>query len=153
MHSQSLKNALKLAWCPLCMIMTSAPGLKLHSRVDDITDSDVSSSYTIATEYLNENYSYLFTDGKEVHMLTCLIDTWSHKLLHSEVKNNGMIADKAKQPKKMNNKKGPQRSVRRGPQRSMLERQRSGHKGLGVHLNLKRIYSKIANFDILCAFM
>ena len=86
--------------------MSSATGLNFPSCVDDTTDIDVSSSYTIATEYLKDNYSYIFMDGKEGVIVTCLIGKWSHNFLPSEVKKNGTIEDKAKKPKKVKKKRG-----------------------------------------------
>ena len=107
MHSQSLKKDLKFDWCPLFTRMSSAPVLNFHSRLDDITCRDISSSYTIDTEYINENYIYLFVDVKEALIVTCLIGTWSCKLLPSEVEKNRTISDKANQTKKATQKKGP----------------------------------------------
>ena len=47
-------------------MMMVAPGVDIPKKEEDITDECVDSTYTIATAFLKERYSYIFkksTDG------------------------------------------------------------------------------------------
>ena len=100
LHTQKLKNCLKLTWRPLFTSMSRVTGLELPDFPDNITDEDVTRSYNIATDYLKQRFNYLFGEGNEGRMSTWVISTWSRKLQVAEVEKNGTLADKAMLPTK-----------------------------------------------------
>ena len=58
----------------------------------DIDEAFVQTSYTIATEFLKENYSYIFKPGDGV-VCNYSIATWSSKIKRSEVVKKGTPED------------------------------------------------------------
>ncbi len=66
LHSKELKNEYKLNWKPIFSKMMEAPGLTIPHNLADVDEAFVQTSYTIATEFLKENYSYIFKAGDGV---------------------------------------------------------------------------------------
>ena len=63
--------------------MEKAPGLTIPSR-NNIDEAFIQTSYTIATDYLRECYSYIFAAGDAV-VCDFTVGTWSFKTKRSEV--------------------------------------------------------------------
>ena len=94
LHSKQLKDDFKNNWKPILTKMEGAPGLTIPSRIDE---AFIQTSYTIATDYLRECYSYMFASGDAV-VCDYIIGTWSFKTKRSEVLKKGTNADKSKLP-------------------------------------------------------
>ena len=92
LHSKELKNEYKLNWKPFFSRMMEAPGLTIPHHLANIDEAFVQTSYTIATEFLKENYSYIFKAGDGV-VCNYSIATWSSKIKRSEVIKKGTPED------------------------------------------------------------
>ena len=79
-------------------MMEEAPNLNIPSKVEDIDDEFIRSSYDIATEYLRTRVSYIFAGTQEATHESYTVGTWSFKVKPSVVKKRGTDADKASQP-------------------------------------------------------
>ena len=96
LHSKQLKDDFKVNWKPILTKMEKAPGLTIPSR-NNIDEAFIQTSYTIATDYLRECYSYIFAAGDAV-VCDHTVGTWSFKTKRSEVLKKGTNADKSKLP-------------------------------------------------------
>ncbi len=77
--------------------MMDAPGLTIPRNRSDIDEAFIQTSYTIATEYLKECYSFIFKAGDGV-VCNYTIGTWSSKIKRSEVLRHGTEADISRLP-------------------------------------------------------
>jgi len=84
LHTKESKNEYKLNWKPILQNIMEAPGLTVPRKPVDVDEEFVHTSYTIATEFLKENYSYIFKAGDGV-VCNYTIVTWSSKIKRSEV--------------------------------------------------------------------
>ena len=56
-----LCNAFKVSWRPILVEMSKAPNLELPNNNDAISSEVIETTYSIASEYLKQKYSCLFT--------------------------------------------------------------------------------------------
>ena len=100
LHSPALKNMHKTQqWKPIFSMMEeAAPNLNIPSKVEDIYDEFIRSSYNIATEYSRSCVSYIFSGTQEATHKLYTVGTWLFKVKPSVVKKRGTDADKASQP-------------------------------------------------------
>ena len=92
-----LKNVFNNEWKPIYTKMMQTPGLTIPTRLEDIDEAFVRTSYVTATDYLKSCFSYIFEkDAGIVNAYT--LGTWSFKIKHSEVKKHGNPADIGKLP-------------------------------------------------------
>ena len=94
---QSQKNDLK-AWRGVFKLMEKA--VTLPEKDEDINAAFVVSSYQVATDYLKDNYSFLYIKHTEEHLALWRIGTWFKKTRRGYVEHNGMEQDVAKLPAK-----------------------------------------------------
>jgi hypothetical protein len=99
LHSKQLQDDFKVNWKPILTKMEKTPGLTIPSR-NNIDKSFIQTSYTIATDYLRECYSYIFAAGDAV-VCDYTVGTWSFKTKRSKVLKKGTNADKSKLPAMM----------------------------------------------------
>ena len=130
--SKKNKSDFKNGWQPIFSMMMVAPGVDIPKKEEDITDECVDSTYTIATAFLKERYSYIFKKSTDGTLSGMSLFTWSRKVRHSEVKKHGTPSDKAFLPasKPMNTADGEFRTrkrahkeVTKGPRKGMSRRQ------------------------------
>ena len=98
LHSPALKNMHTTQWKPIFSMMEKAPNLNIPSKVEDINDKFIRSSYNIATEYSRSCVSYIFSGTQEATHKLYTVGTWLFKVKPSVVKKRGTDADKASQP-------------------------------------------------------
>jgi hypothetical protein len=106
-------------WKPIFSKMMEAPGVL--PVPDIVTEEYIRSSFDNATQFLKDNYSYIFTKSDDMVSLYT-IGTWSKKIKPSEVLKYGSEEDKQKlQPtavnKKRTRKEGTSESVTRRKKR------------------------------------
>ena len=94
LHSKALKNDLK-AWRGIFKLMEKAVTIPNDGNVDA---AFVASSFATATDFLKENYSFLYIKHSEHHIATWSIGTWYRKTRRSEVEKFGTAQDRAKLP-------------------------------------------------------
>ena len=97
-ESESLKKDFKNKWNPIFKKMMETPGLNVPARASEITDAFVEESFDRATEFLEDSFSFLFTEVNREKTRAWTIGTWSRKISPSEVRKHGTAADKAKLP-------------------------------------------------------
>ena len=82
-------------WKTIFGKMMETPGLVIPTHEHNIDDAFVENSYAGATEFLRENYSYIF-EGPEGSSEGLLIGTWSKKIRRSMVLKHGTSEDISK---------------------------------------------------------
>ena len=127
--SKGNKQQLRNGWRPIFTTMAGAPGVVIPKKEEDVTDEIVDSTYTIATDFLKERYSYIFKKSTEISLTDMSIFTWSRKVQNSEVRKFGTPSDKAylsasrrKNPL-FHTRKRVCKAVPRGPKRGKSRRQ------------------------------
>lgn len=87
-------------WKPILKKIQEAPGIP--SKIPANTDEKlVKESFAIATDYLKQNVSYIWTKAKnEADLCKYRIGTWSKKVTHSEIEKHGNRQDIEKLPAK-----------------------------------------------------
>ena len=97
LHSKELKNEYKLNWKPIFSIGMEAPGLAIPRNPTEIDKEFVQTSFTIATGYLKECYSFIFKAGDGV-VCNYTIGNWSSKIKQIKVLRHVPQDDIAKLP-------------------------------------------------------
>ena len=82
-------------WKPIFTKMMEAPGL--HPIPEQVTEQFIHDSFGLATQFLQEQYSYIFTHPPDV-LAAYKLGTWSKKIKRSEVEKYGTEEDKQKLP-------------------------------------------------------
>ncbi len=94
-----LATELDIKWKPIFRKMIDAPGVK--PIPDDVDETFVQSSFTIATEYLKSTLSYIWKNAKdEAQVGKYSIATWSKKVACSEILKHGTPEDIVHLPSK-----------------------------------------------------
>ena len=97
-ESETLKKDFKNKWNPIFKKMMETPGLNVPARASEISDEFVEESFDRATEFLEDSFSFLFTEVLREKTRTWTIGTWSRRIAPSEVLKKGTPADVAKLP-------------------------------------------------------
>ncbi|KAL7537408.1 hypothetical protein ACHAWF_013067, partial [Thalassiosira exigua] len=127
LHSKQLKDIYRMQWKPILLKMMEAPELVIPSRLEQIDEAFVQSSYAIATEYLKSCYSFIFK-VPEATLANYKISTWSFKIKHNHVRKHGTESDIAKLPPRTprNNPHSTKRTYRQGERRRVRKVARAG---------------------------
>lgn len=133
-ESETLKKDFKNKWNPIFKKMMETPGLNVPARASEISDDFVEESFDRATEFLEDSFSFLFTEVVREKTRTWTIGTWSRKIAPSEVLKKGTPADIAKLPvattrnqPHRNNRRGFTCPQKRGVHRVAKRRKRARH--------------------------
>ncbi|KAK1746052.1 hypothetical protein QTG54_002659 [Skeletonema marinoi] len=99
LNGMDLKPQIRAAyhneWQQIFKRMEDAPGVK--PIPDSITEEYIKESYDCATQFLKDNYSYIFTKPDD-RVASYAVGTWSKKIKYSEVLKHGTEEDKQKLP-------------------------------------------------------
>ena len=108
--------------------MLKAPELKIPTKLGDITEEFVQSSYAIGTEYLKSCFTYIFNSAPAGLLTSYTIGTWSFKIKPSQVRKHGTAEDIANlpPPTNYNQKHKTKRKINPGKRRAMRKVAKSG---------------------------
>mmetsp|Transcript_10262 Transcript_10262/g.12985 ORF Transcript_10262/g.12985 Transcript_10262/m.12985 type:complete len:303 (-) Transcript_10262:59-967(-) len=94
---KTLKQKYRNSWSPILKMMENAPAINIPEDKDGITDEFITSSYSIAMEYILSQFEFIAKNNKKKYE-TWTVGTWCTRTKFSEVEKHGTPEDIGRLP-------------------------------------------------------